>query len=201
MDKIKTLAIFANDPGSIFTTRKLHSIEDLKGLKIRVSGPAQAQLVTALGAAPVGMSATDVAEALSRGIYDGTLNGWAVNRAYRAEPLIKTAFDLNLGVPQFFLAMNPQVFDKLPPAARAALDAGSGEALSLELAHDLGGEGLIDRAEAKKKGTFVPLSPEDEKRLDAIYRPLVAAWVADTPDGARKLAFLQAAVADYRKSH
>lgn len=201
MDRIHTLAIFANDPGSIFTSRKLNSLDELKGLKIRVSGPAQAQLVTALGGAPVGMSATEVAEALSRGIYDGTLNGWAVNRAYRAAPLIKTAFDLNLGVPQFFLAMNKTVYDKLPPAAREAIDTRSGAALSLELARDLGGEGLVDRADARQKGTFLAITPAEQQRLETIYRPLVDAWVADTPDGARKLAFLKAAVAEYRKTH
>ena len=200
-EQIKPLAVFSNDPGSIFTARHVKSLNDLKGLKIRVSGPAEAQIVTALGAAPVGMSATEVAEALSRGIYDGTLNGWAVNRAYRATPLIKSAFDLSLGVRQFFLAMNKSVYDRLPPEARGAIDRHGGAALSLKLAQLLEKEGQEDRAQAKEKGTLVAISAAERTRLETIYRPLVEKWVADTPDGARKLAFLEAAVAEYRKSN
>jgi TRAP-type transport system periplasmic protein len=201
MDKIHTLAVFSNDPGSIFTARKVSVLADLKGLKIRVSGPAEAQIVTALGGAPVGMSATQVAEALSRGLYDGTLNGWSVNSAFRATPLIKSAFDMSLGVRQFFLAMNKGVYDKLPPPARHAIDRHSGEGLSLEMARLFARTGDADRAQAKASGSFVTLTPDEHARLAAIYRPLVEKWVKDTPDGAKKLAFLEAALADYRKSH
>jgi TRAP-type C4-dicarboxylate transport system substrate-binding protein len=200
-DKIHVLAVFSNDPASIFLARRVKSLDDLKGLKIRVSGPAEAQIVTALGGAPVGMDATQIAEALSRGIYDGSLNGWAVNRAYRASPLVKSAFDLSLGVRQFFLAMNQSVFDRLPVQARLAFDRNGGEALSLTLGRLLGGEGMKDRDAAVAKGIMVPLSPADRERLAGIYKPLVDKWVADTQGGAAKLGFLKAALAEYRKAH
>jgi len=191
----------ANDPASIFTSRRVTSLDDLKGVKIRVSGPIAAQMVTALGAAPVGMDATQVAEALSRGLYEGTLNAWAVISAYRATPLVKSAFDVSLGVRQFFMAMNSDVYARLPAAGKRAFDGKSGLGLSIELAHLLQQEGEKDRKDAVAKDWLVRPTPADEARLQAIYRTFVDKWVADTADGAKKLAFLQAAVADYRKAH
>ena len=199
-DKFHPLAVFANDPATIFTSRRVKSLDDLKGMKIRISGPVAAQEVTALGGAPVGMDATQVAEALSRGLYEGTLNAWAVISAYRATPLIKSAFDLSLGVRQFFMAMNSDVYDRLPQAGKRAFDEKSGLGLSIELAHLLQQEGEKDRREAVAKGWLVTLSPAERTRLDAIYRPFIEKWVADTPDGANKLRFIEAAIADYRKA-
>jgi TRAP-type transport system periplasmic protein len=200
-DKFHSLAVFANDPASIFTRRRVKTLDDLKGMKIRISGPVAAQLVMALGAAPVGMDATQVAEALSRGLYEGTLNAWAVISAYRAMPLVKSAFDMSLGVRQFFLAMNKDVYARLPPAAQHAFDARSGLALSIELAHLLQQEGEKDRAQMTASGELVRLTPDKTKELQAIDRPFIDKWVAATEDGAKKVAFLEAAVADYRTAH
>ena len=51
--------------------RPIHTVEDLKGLKIRAAGSAQALLHKTLGMVPVGMSAKEVYMALQRGTIDG----------------------------------------------------------------------------------------------------------------------------------
>ena len=118
MDRIEPAAIFSNDPGGVHLAKPLKSLDGLKGLKIRVSGPAEAAIVEVLGAAPVGMNIMEAAEALSRGLYDGTFNGWAADRSYRFTPLLKAHIDLPMGVRQFIVAINKPVYDRLPPAAK-----------------------------------------------------------------------------------
>ncbi|HXQ52904.1 MAG TPA: TRAP transporter substrate-binding protein DctP [Stellaceae bacterium] len=201
MDKLYVIATFSNDPGGLHFARPIASLAAVKGLKIRVSGPAEAQIVEALGAAPVGMNVSDMAEALSRGVYDGSLNGWSANHLFRVTPVLKAHFDLSLGVRQFVFGMNRQAYDALPEAAKAALAKHSGLALSLRMAHAMEQDGERERAEAKDKGMIVGLSAADETRLNGVYKPLIDTWIAAQPEGAKKFAFLDATLADYRKGH
>jgi TRAP-type C4-dicarboxylate transport system substrate-binding protein len=199
MDRLTVIATFSNDPGGLHFARPLKSLAEVKGLKIRVSGPAEAQIVQALGAAPVGMNVSDMAESLSRGVYDGSLNGWSANHLFRVTPVLKAHFDVSLGVRQFVFAMNRAVYDGLPAAAQAAIAKNSGLALSLRMGQAMEKDGERERADATAKGLMVPLSPADEARLHAIYQPLIDTWVADTPDGAKKLAFLEQVLTAYRQ--
>ena len=199
MDRLTVIATFSNDPGGLHFARPVKSLAGVKGLKIRVSGPAEAQIVEALGAAPVGMNVADMAEALSRGVYDGSLNGWSANHLFRVTPVLKSHFDVSLGVRQFVFGMNRTFYDTLPAAAQAAIAKNSGLALSIRMGRAMEKDGERERADAAAKGMIVPLSPADEARLDAIYQPLIAKWIADTPEGAKKFAFLEETLADYRK--
>jgi TRAP-type C4-dicarboxylate transport system substrate-binding protein len=170
-------------------------------LKVRVSGPAEAGIVQILGAAPVGMNITDAAEALSRGVYDGTFNGWAALRSYRMSPLIKAHIDLPMGVRIFVVAISKAVYDKLPQRARQAIDGHSGLDFSTHLSQVFEADGLAERADAKAKGTIVPIDEAVRRRLDADFAAMRETWIAETPDGAKKYAFLESALAEHRRAH
>jgi TRAP-type C4-dicarboxylate transport system substrate-binding protein len=200
MGKLYVIATYSNDPGGLHFRRVVTSLDAVKGLKIRVSGPEEAKIVEALGAAPVGMNVADMADALSRGVYDGTLNGWSANHLFRVTPLLKSHLDVSLGVRQFVFAMSRATYEKLPNEAKSALAKDSGLDLSLRMARAMEQDGERERADAKALGTLYALSPADEARLKQAAMPLINQWIADTPDGAHKLAFLQQVIADYRKT-
>jgi TRAP-type C4-dicarboxylate transport system substrate-binding protein len=198
MDKIHPAAIFANDPGTAHLAKPIKSLDQMKGLKIRVSGPAEAKIVEILGAAPVGMNITDAAESLSRGLYDGTFNGWAAIPSFRMAPLLKAHIDMPMGVRQFIVAINRAVYERLTPRARAAIDKNSGLTFSLVLARAFEADGIAERDAARKKGQIVPLTPQERARLEAAFRQMLDAWIAQTPDGKAKYDFLEAALEEYR---
>jgi hypothetical protein len=67
--------LFSSSPGPfiIHTAKKpVNTLEDLKGLKIRTSGPIEA-VVRTLGATPVSMPVTETYDALQKGVVDGVL--------------------------------------------------------------------------------------------------------------------------------
>ena len=65
--------LFAHGPGLLHTaTKPVHTLEEVKGLKIRATGTSQL-IVRAFGAAPVAMSQGEAYDALAKGIVDGTL--------------------------------------------------------------------------------------------------------------------------------
>jgi TRAP-type transport system periplasmic protein len=63
-------------PAQVFFCKKpVAGIADLKGLKVRVAGPAQSDFVNALGAQPVGIAFGEVYGALERGVVDCAVTG------------------------------------------------------------------------------------------------------------------------------
>jgi TRAP-type transport system periplasmic protein len=71
---IKQPGLFQYGPGVLMLKNKrVDTPEDFKGLRIRTSGSYVAQLVTDLGAEHVGMSPTEVRQALIDGAVDGVM--------------------------------------------------------------------------------------------------------------------------------
>src|ERR1044071_7525428 len=69
---IKVLMLFTHQPGGPHTTKKaIRNLDDFKGLRLRFASPTVRDLVGALGATPVGVPPTEIAEQLSKGTIDG----------------------------------------------------------------------------------------------------------------------------------
>ena len=69
---IKVLMLFTHQPGGPHTTKKaIRNLDDFKGLRIRFASPTVRDLVQALGATPVGVPPTEIAEQLQKGTIDG----------------------------------------------------------------------------------------------------------------------------------
>ena len=71
-------------PAQVFFCRKpITGLADLKGLKIRVAGPAQSDLMSALGAQPVAIAFGEVYGALERGTVDCAVTGTGSGNAQK----------------------------------------------------------------------------------------------------------------------
>ena len=76
-DKVKVVGFYATDTYGFHTKKPMKSLDDLKGMKIRIAGPVQAETAKFFGAVPIGMPITQATEALSRGVIDGGLFGYS----------------------------------------------------------------------------------------------------------------------------
>jgi len=71
---IKLLNLTGLESYFIWSVKKpIHTLEDLKGLKIRVSGRIPTKALEKLGATPVHMMLADVYDAAAKGVLDGAL--------------------------------------------------------------------------------------------------------------------------------
>jgi TRAP-type C4-dicarboxylate transport system substrate-binding protein len=99
----------------ILTRMPIHRIEDLKGKKIRSLG-LQAELLKALGGVPVGIVASEVFDALSRGTVDGAAAPPSFIIVFGFQNAAKYYSNLALGVGGAWpMAMNLNTWKKLPP--------------------------------------------------------------------------------------
>jgi len=117
---IKVLMLFTHQPGGPHTTKKaIRNLDDFKGLRLRFASPTVRDLVAALGATPVGVPPTEIAEQLSKGTIDGAFMDYGgVGIAFKLGGTIKYSTELYAYVTSFGLGMNEDFWAKLPPDLR-----------------------------------------------------------------------------------
>ena len=190
-------------PAIIHTVAKpVRTLEDWRGMKIRVAGRFIGEMAKAYGATPVGIPLPGVYEALARGQVDGMLINWAIFAPYRLQEVSKFHTNTALFQGTLLTLMSQKSYDRLSPDLRKVIDANSGA----ELAQTIGriyDEDAIPAIEAtKKNGNDVfELSAAERERWKATAKPAYDIWVAEMNklgrNGTQMFADLQAITAKY----
>ena len=129
----KVLAIWSNAPPVLITRdTPVTTLDDLKGMKIRVTSKRDAQFIEALGASPVAQPVSVINQNLANGVIDAIMvDPSAINSFKLHEPAnyITTWFPGSGN--SFALLMNRDVYEGLSDERRAVIDAAAGPELSL----------------------------------------------------------------------
>jgi TRAP-type C4-dicarboxylate transport system substrate-binding protein len=129
----KVLALFVHDPGLIHTREKrVTSLADLKGLKLRAPNKTVAAAIEFAGATPVILQVNQVMEAVKKGEIDGIVTNWA-NPLPDFNLHMKKHTDTKFYTSAFFVVMNQARYNGLSADGRAAVDAIAGDAWVAEL--------------------------------------------------------------------
>ena len=198
-DKVHVVAVYSNDNGGLHFNRKISSLGDLKGLKVRVPGPGQARVLKVLELVPVGMGARQVAESLNRGVIQGALMGWSAIKIFRVTPLLKSHVDLPLGTRSFFIGIHKRVYDKLPRAGKAAVDKNAGLDFSMQLGKYYERDGNKMRTKSGQRNVVTP-NAADQGELFKKFKPFHDRWQQNVKDGVKKYQAIQAILAKHRGS-
>ena len=181
---VQILGAWVHGPGLIHTKEGVSKLEDLNGVTLR--GPTRVinDLLSELGAEPIGMPLPAVPEALSKGVVQGTVIPWEVTAAIRLPELVTnhTEFSGNeaLYTATFVLAMNKAKYDAMPDDLRAILDAESGEKFSAFASQVMWDMDAPARVLAEEAGnTIVTLDEAEVARWKEASKPVVDRWVAD----------------------
>lgn len=128
----RPLAIWVSEPSLfIMKDHEIRSPDDLKGLKVRVSGSVPGAMVSALGATPVQMPAGEIYNALQTGLIDGVVTGMSAVNDFKLDEVANSyTIGAPLGHIMFYLVMNQGSYDALSDSQKAALDKNTGRTLS-----------------------------------------------------------------------
>lgn len=115
--KVLTWGLFA--PQNLISIKPINTVADFKGKKIRVHNIETATLVSALGAMPTPMPASEVLPALQRGIIDGvfTSSAWAYGQSFYTVAKYVTLWPTSTILP-FPIVINNDQWKKLPEDLR-----------------------------------------------------------------------------------
>jgi TRAP-type C4-dicarboxylate transport system substrate-binding protein len=177
----KELFVIAIGPANMITKSKpLRTLEDLKGLQLRVPVREAAEMLKEMGGTPVGMPMAELLISLQKGTVDGaTVQLYAI-QSFKLAPTAKYCTRFSLYNPSnYFVTMNWDRFKKLPPDLQKLIDD-SREQFKHEMvaAYDDGDKGAV--AWAEKNGMqFVTLKPEERKRWLSVIGPVQDHQAAD----------------------
>ncbi len=181
---IKIISIHATDRALIHTSRRpVRTLEDFRGLRLRVAGRFIGEAVTALGATPVGIPLGGVYEAASRNQVDGFLINWAITHPFRLFEVSKYHSEppgRGLFQGMLLTLMNQRSYMRLPPDLRAVIDANSGAALSRQLGEtwDTQTQQAIDAARGAGN-EIIEIPPAEVARWRTAIAPAYDAWMAE----------------------
>ena len=168
---VKLLATHLHD-GSLlhFANKRVTSMDELKGLKVRAPTRIGTKFLTAIGAVPVQMPVPQVTESLAKAVIDGAMVPWEVAPALKLQEVTKYHLDTAPGVDKmsnsiFVIAMNPAKYDGLPPDLKKVIDANSGIEFSKQIGKIFDGTTAAGKKlAADAGGVFDTLSPAEFDR-------------------------------------
>jgi TRAP-type transport system periplasmic protein len=117
----KLLMLFPSPPQVLFCRKPVGSVADLKGLKVRVSTPSMADLISGLGATTVTMPFGEVTTSLERGVIDCGVTGTLSGNTNKLFEVTSHLFPLYSGWAIHFTAISKKSFDALEPKVQKFL--------------------------------------------------------------------------------
>lgn len=181
---VKVLGAWVHGPGQIHSQNGVKSLEDMDGLTLR--GPTRVinDLLSELGAEPVGMPLPAIPEAISKGVVKGTVIPWEVTTAIRLSELVdhhtEFAGEEALYTAAIVLVMNKASYAALPDDLRAILDAEAGAKLSAFATQVMWDMDAPARKIAEEAGNAITVLDEAEvARWKAASEPVIERWIAE----------------------
>jgi len=174
LEGVKVLYLYATGPGWIHSNKPIRKVEDMKGLKIRVTG-AGVGGVKAVGGQPIAMVMGEVYLSAQKGVIDANigplevLQGWKQNEVFRYSTFVPHFYS------EFFhVDMNLSKWNALPEDLRAAFDSVS-EAAAKEAGQvwEYNQKKGMEYAKAGQGGhEFIVLPDEEVNKLRNLLAPL-----------------------------
>jgi TRAP-type transport system periplasmic protein len=120
-EKVKILTVFTCPPTDIMTKKPVRSLDDLKGMELRVSGTS-AEIIKRLGGIPIAMPQSETPEAIQKGIVQGIVSSMEILQDFNFAAYCPYATRANLSVVSFAVVMNKEKWDALPAEVKKVMD-------------------------------------------------------------------------------
>ncbi|NQU70427.1 MAG: TRAP transporter substrate-binding protein DctP [Rhodospirillales bacterium] len=177
----KSIWVVYNRASGVYDGSKpIHGLADLKGRRYRAPTPTDVAMLKALGALPIGMPATHMAENLQKGTIDGVVTDPMGVFAFKLGGMVKYYTPMFVSAISFGLVMNPKSYYKLPADLRAIVDDLGSKKSSLQMSKWSWGVSSPRFTKYMKgaKLTNVDLSPAADKAMRAQATKVMAQRIA-----------------------
>jgi TRAP-type C4-dicarboxylate transport system substrate-binding protein len=183
---IKVVSSYGTGPYFVLSTKPIRKMEDFKGKKIIVTGPA-AEWVRAIRGAPLGIVITESYEALQRGTADGAIFGPSAAGSYHIEEVCKYLLKLPVTGACGPIGMHMGTWKRLPPDIQQMItDLAPEHAKALHKIYQIDGDGKFIEIFKKAGVEIIEPSPALMAEGSKIAKDVVwGKWANDQE--ARKL--------------
>jgi TRAP-type C4-dicarboxylate transport system substrate-binding protein len=203
--EVHPICFSCSDRGVLHTNRPVHTIEEIRDLRLHVQTRFAIEAVHWLGAIAVPMPSAQLPLAIAQHVVDGGIDPWNMVPTFKLNDLLKTHTefaDVSLSTTTFVLAMNKATYDKLPRDLKTVIDNNSGQpaATIAGAMWDVQAAAVVDMVSGRGD-PITTLLPEAVARWRKATEPVVEAWLKDMKehkvDGGKLLANARALQAKY----
>ena len=175
---VKVLELNGCIQAFLWTTKPVHTLEDLKGLKIRTPGGMQTNYIKSLGAEPVFMPLGDVYLSMETGTIDGLVTCPPLVLAFKLYEVAKYGVQATFGCVSEGVVMNKKSWDRTPADLQKIIEEVVGNPFATT--HGLDKKTYAQMIkEIKAKGVkLYQLPPKEEERWFARFQNVTREWVA-----------------------
>ena len=121
---VKLIGLMTHGPAHLHSARKVTSLDQVAGMKLRVPGGVGGDAGAALGATGIKVPAPKVYETLASNAADGVVMPFEARKGFKLTEVAQNVYEMPGGLYRgsFALIMNQETFDGLPEDVRDALD-------------------------------------------------------------------------------
>ena len=121
---VKLIGLMTHGPAHLHSARKVTSLDQVAGMKLRVPGGVGGDAGAALGATGIQVPAPKVYETLASNAADGVVMPFEARKGFKLTEVAQNVYEMPGGLYRgsFALIMNQEAFDGLPEDLRNALD-------------------------------------------------------------------------------
>lgn len=180
--KVKIISMYSLPPYQVASrAKKISTVADFAGVKIRVNGEIMAQGMKNLGAVPVFTTGAEAYADLQKGVTDAVAWPWdGIVASYHLDELCPYITETNYFTSGMMEMMNKETYEALPKAARDYIDNNL-ESYSLKIAANFDAIASSSKAEFLKKANkeMLTLAPGEREKMDALFAPIWDKWLAE----------------------
>ncbi len=172
-DNVPVMFFHNAAPQDICTKKPVNKMEDLKGMKIRATGTS-AQVIQALGAAPVGMSMGEAYDAIARGVANGVMCPVEATKGWKLAEVVNNCTIYNSRHTNVaYVVMNKNKWNALPKDVQQIIEKINEEYIEKQgkLWDELDKEALDFFTQ--KGGKMITLSKEEDAKWHKALQPIL----------------------------
>jgi TRAP-type C4-dicarboxylate transport system substrate-binding protein len=182
-DDFIVIGAYITEPSTIHSRTPIYSVDDLKGIRLRVNNPGEAAALEKLGALPVQMEIIRIAAAISAGTIDGAAVPKTPLSDYGIKRVVTNHYFLGTSGSPLALVMNRKAFEALPKPAQDLIRKYSGEWAAARFieSYDRSDELALEQLKADPKRNLVFPSASDLDRAQGAFKSVIADWLEKKP--------------------
>ncbi|NCA88334.1 MAG: TRAP transporter substrate-binding protein [Gammaproteobacteria bacterium] len=200
-EKVKILTLFTCPPTNLMTKSPVKSLQELKGMELRVAGTS-AEILKLLGGTPVAMPQSETPEALQKGVVKGIVSSLEILQDFKFAAYTPNVTLVDLPVVSFAVVMNKAKWEALPADVQQVMNDLVREQAEWTGAYvDAHAAEALAWSEKEYQLQQFRLPPTEQERIATLLAPLTNVYIrkvsAQGLDGEQIVQDVQALKAKY----
>jgi TRAP-type C4-dicarboxylate transport system substrate-binding protein len=163
----------------LFSKKNVKTLDDMKGMRIRVMGEELAKCLKTIGGHPIFIPSTETYTALEKGIVDGVVLGWEAGKRYALYEVVPYVADIRINISYALYNVSLSTLKKMSGKDRKTF-LEVGRKVSLELGEAVKKEREDYKKLVQEKGTKLLPFPDEERQKWAdipVVKSLPKEWI------------------------